>query len=136
MRLALFLLFGVGLAGCTLDAVGINDDARDEVLLSPGTVKQIGDAFHIVFTKVTSDSRCAVDVVCVWQGDATVEIGLWAGLGPTHLFTLSLYGTPRSVSFAGQEVTFLSLSPQPRSDREIDPDSFRARFRIRPLPTP
>jgi hypothetical protein len=77
-----------------------------------------------------------VDAVCVWAGDATVEIGLWVGMGPTHPFTLSLNGTPRSVTFAGYEVTFLALNPEPRSTVVIKPEDYRARFRVRPQPAP
>jgi len=57
------------------------------------------------------------------------------GTGPTHPFTLSLNGTPKSVTFAGYEVTFLALAPEPRSTKEIEPEDYRARFRVRALPT-
>ena len=139
MRLALVFMAVAAAAGCTLDSPGIsdNDEQRDEVVLGSGTAKQIDAALSIVFAEVKNDSRCAVDVVCVWQGDATIEIGLWVGMGPTHPFTLSLNGTtPGSVTFAGYEVTFLALSPEPRSDRIIRPEEYRARFRVRPRPAP
>lgn len=96
-------------------------------------MKEIG-VYRIFLSEVKDDSRCAVDVVCVWQGDATAEIGLWVGTGPTHPFTLSLNGTPKSVTFAGWEVTFLALAPEPRSTEEIEPGDYRARFRVRALP--
>ena len=134
MKLAVVLTAVAALAGCTLETLGVNDrDGDDEVVLAPGETKAM-DVLSIAFVAVKSDSRCPVDVVCVWQGDATAEIGLWVGMGPTHPFTLSLNGTPKSVTFAGREVTFVALSPEPRSSRVIKPEDYRARFRIRALP--
>lgn len=134
MKLALVLAAAVACAGCTLDTLGINDgDEGDEVVLAPGETKEIG-VYRVALVEVKNDSRCAVDVVCVWQGDATAEIGLWVGTGPTHPFTLSLNGTPKSVTFAGYEVTFVALAPEPRSTRVIKPEEYRARFRVRRLP--
>lgn len=123
-------------AGCTLRSpVGISDDdASHDLVLAPGAVVEVDAAYRMSFGEVKGDSRCPVDVVCAWQGDATVEIALWIGSGPSYPFTLNLNSSPQSVTWGGYEVTFIALSPEPHSGTVIKPEDYRARFRIRPQP--
>ena len=57
--------------GPTVPSVALNE----EFALTPGDTVQIADtADRLHFVRVTSDSRCPIDVVCVQAGDATVHI--------------------------------------------------------------
>jgi hypothetical protein len=88
-RVALFIGFAAsgGLVACQSTA-GPPDSLSEELVqaelaqmftLAPGQVARIGrDGPYLGFRRVTGDSRCPMDVVCVWAGDAVVavEVGL------------------------------------------------------------
>ncbi|MFH1764671.1 MAG: hypothetical protein ABIF09_10810 [Gemmatimonadota bacterium] len=44
-----------------------------------------GSVLRFSFGEVLEDSRCPVDVTCVWAGNAKVVIGIAAGMGPSFL---------------------------------------------------
>jgi hypothetical protein len=103
--------------------VEIEVDVGEEVTI-PGTVLSVG------FEGVTEDSRCPVDVVCVWEGNAAVEIGLTAGSGPTHIRVLNTVLEPRSTDFGSLRVTLVSVAPEPHEGVPIPPESYVARLRL------
>ena len=52
-----------------------NVSLDEEFVLAPSQVAVVGDTgLTLSFERVDSDSRCAVDVVCVWEGDAAVAL--------------------------------------------------------------
>ncbi len=135
MRLAVVGLSLIALAACraAVDPTGGPDASQivgDTLVLAPGQEVRVG-ILGVAFLEVSSDSRCPTDVVCVWAGDAAVEIGLSAGEGPTHPFTLHTLSYPASsVEFGGYRVTLLELAPQPISTRPIPPDGYRAHLQV------
>jgi hypothetical protein len=86
--------------------------------------------FGILFEDVTEDSRCPVDVVCVWQGNAAVVLGLTMGSGPTVPFTVNTGVDPQSVVHGGYRVTLVGLLPAPVSTSPIDRDDYDAILRV------
>jgi hypothetical protein len=121
-----FLLVSCGLSTGLPDPPGPDElDVRvgDEASI-PGTVVRLG------FERVSGDSRCPIGAVCVWEGDAAVEIGLTAGTGPTQAFELHTTLDPRFTDFAGVRVTLVGLAPGPREGQAIDPNDYVARFRV------
>ena len=97
---------------------------------------QIGDEilvdglFGVGFEDVTEDSRCPVDVVCVWQGNAAVVLGLTVGSGPTVPFTVNTGVEPHSAVHGSYRVTLVGLTPAPISTSPIDRDAYEATLRI------
>jgi hypothetical protein len=97
---------------------------------------QIGDEivvdglFGVGFEDVTEDSRCPVDVVCVWQGNAAVVLGLTLGSGPTVPFTVNTGVAPQSAVHGSYRVTLVGLVPAPVSTSPIDRDDYEATLRI------
>lgn len=76
-------------------------------------------AVVITFTAVTHDSRCPVDVVCVWSGDGVVRLTLHAGPpggeGPDVLADLHTDLQPRSTPWGPYyELRLTALQPAPR----------------------
>lgn len=94
-------------------------------LVVPGTVFEVG------FQALLGDSRCPKDVVCVWEGEGRVELGLTMGDGPTMPFELNTRG-PLSVTHAGYVVTLLALDPYPVSTEHHPPADYVVRVRIVP----
>ena len=76
-------------------------------------------AVTVTFTAVTGDSRCAIDVICVWAGDAVVQLRLHVGPpdgdGPDVVADLHTTLEPRSTPWGPSHVLrLLALSPEPR----------------------
>lgn len=84
----------------------------------------------VSFLGVRSDSRCPTDVVCVWQGDAEVEIGVRFGMGPTVPYVLHTGVAPRSVDVGTYRITLVDLRPAPVSTTTIPPESYVAELKV------
>ncbi|MDH4350586.1 MAG: hypothetical protein OEW56_05520 [Gemmatimonadota bacterium] len=129
------LLFLVGI-GCGTDPAAPAPSTQailaDSVLMAPGAEVAVG-ILRLSFLEVSSDSRCPVDVVCIWQGNAAVEIAVGLGEGPSHPKTLNTSEGMPAVDFNGFRVTLLDLQPAPRAGVAIPPEDYRARFRVEAL---
>ncbi|MDH3207356.1 MAG: hypothetical protein OEO79_12215 [Gemmatimonadota bacterium] len=109
---------------------GYSSEQRREIVLAPGDEILVDGIFGVLFSEVTEDSRCPTDVVCVWQGNAAVVIGLTMGEGPTFPFTLNTGSGPNAATHAGHRVQLLDLTPYPRSDSAIAQRDYRAKLLI------
>ncbi|GAB2832619.1 hypothetical protein GCM10022221_34200 [Actinocorallia aurea] len=98
--------------------------------LAPGaTAALAGSSAKVSFTGVSADSRCPVDVECVWAGDATVELA--TPDGPLTLHTLPPATTP-PVRLGPYRLTLVTLLPERRSDASPAPGSYRLSLRLDP----
>jgi hypothetical protein len=93
-----------------------------------------GSVIRVAFGEVLSDSRCAVDVTCVWAGNAEVQLGIRAGMGPTYALLVNTTLEPRFADWQGIRVTLLELKPAPRSDRPIRPEDYSVRLKLESRP--
>ena len=135
---------------CTLLAVGAlgcgNPTAPDqspdlalisasrEIVLEYGEdIRLEGSVLRLSFGDVLDDSRCPVDVTCVWEGNGRVVIGIAAGMGPTHPLVLNTSLEPRSVVWSEVRVTLLDLNPTPHAGSGIPLEAYTVRLRLEPL---
>jgi len=121
---------------CSAAATGpsavVQEVLADSVQLAPGQETTVG-LLRLAFVGVSGDSRCPTDVVCIWQGNAAVEITLGLGEGPSHPYTLNTGIEPHAVDFNGFRVTLVNVRPAPRTDKPIAPADYRAQFRVEAL---
>ena len=137
--LVLAVLAGVSL-GCG-DPADPAGDVNSSVLEGPielvipygHEVAVNGSVVRLAFGQVLSDSRCPVDVNCVWAGNAEVELGIRAGMGPTIPLRLNTTLDPRSAEQLGLRVTLLELKPAPRAGKTIKPEDYSVRVRVEAL---
>lgn len=117
----------VGAGSCDSDSPTAPDPAASVVL--PATVTlAVGETVlvdsvdvEVTFSAVTEDSRCPVDVTCVWAGRAVVALAIGAGSGAS---TIELeVGQWREAE--GLRLTATALDPQPREGEEIPPEDYR-----------
>jgi len=97
---------------------------------------QIGDEFtaednSLKFTvSAIQESRCASDVVCVWEGEAVVEVNVEAPF--TGILELSTYDnqidTLNNYSFE-----LIDVSPYPISTQVIELDDYEITLRVKEL---
>jgi hypothetical protein len=92
-----------------------------------GGVAALRDAdLLIAFRVVAGDSRCPVDVTCVWAGDAEVRIGTARDGGPWSWHSLHTGIEPRSVTVGDVTVTLTGLDPDTRAEVAIEPGDYVA----------
>ena len=76
---------------------------------------------------VGADSRCPVNVTCVWEGDAQVTIGLSRQAqapGQLQLHTSQRFATEGT--YLNYRVRLAALMPAPRDGNPIDAGSYAA----------
>jgi hypothetical protein len=98
------------------------------VELAPGQSTQFGP-LRITFTGVTGDSRCPVDVTCVWEGDAVAKIELSQPTSEAETRELHT-ASPRSATYGSYQVELVRLDPAPRSTQTIPSASYRLVVRV------
>lgn len=87
---------------------------------------------ELTLVSVSDDSRCPVDVTCVWEGDAIATVEARAA-DSEETFQLHLNVEPRSTVVEGRKVTFRSLQPPAVSGQAIASDDYRATFLVEPV---
>lgn len=81
------------------------------------------------FAQVVSDSRCPVDVQCVWAGDAVVAL---RASDVNDSASLRLHtGGPQSAVFGTWEVELVELRPLPREGMALTQADYEAVLRLR-----
>ena len=102
-----------------------------ELTLRHGEYQRVaGEQLGVEFVRVASDSRCPIDAVCVWMGDAVAEIELSAAGGRTGRVQLHTSQEPRSATWNGVRITLLELAPAPRASQPTPPERYSVRLRV------
>ena len=110
----------------TAPSVSLNHDFT----LAPGEAATIEDSrVRVQFVRVSGDSRCPADAVCIQGGDALVHIR--AGEGNMVEYELHTGDESRAaITHAGFRIALINLQPYPFSSRTIQPDEYRAMLRV------
>ena len=92
-------------------------------------VENNGGPLSIQFNNVVSDSRCPTSVICVWEGEVSVEMKYFAN-NAVQTDTLSLGGlnadpTMDSSLFQGYTIKLTKVDPYPETTVEIPLDSYK-----------
>lgn len=86
-------------------------------------------AIRLTPVSLLEDSRCPVDVVCIWAGQVRVSVRLDAEGEQKTLEITS--GKP--VVFAGRTVTLVATSPMPHSKSSIETAAYSFVFSVKAL---
>ncbi len=103
---------------------------RDFELKSGQTARVDGTAITVSFVGVPEDSRCPVDVQCVWAGNGAVSLVLTDDTGARNNAVLHTTLSPRSVRVARYEVSLTGLKPDPRQGSPIPLANYVATLRV------
>jgi hypothetical protein len=107
--------------------------ARDpETLVLRQGQKKTSRASHVTlsFVSVTDDSRCPVDVDCIWAGNAKVHVKVTDPSGFSQMMVMNTTAGPKGDQLNGWAVYLTSLTPAPKSNRKITQRSYTATFTI------
>jgi hypothetical protein len=110
-----------------------NPTGPDAVLGKPfelktGDVSALPDGSRLRFERLVSDSRCPMDAVCVWAGDATIAVTLTSSKGSAESRELHTQPTGSQISYASYTIALTQLAPYPRSSQKTEPDDYIATF--------
>jgi hypothetical protein len=128
MRAAAFLICLLCVTACDEKSpVGPTVPLNERFTLSPGQVVVVENAdLSVQFVRVTGDSRCPADAVCIQGGDAVVEVRASDGDDSTLLGLHTGDSSQASATYRGVRVTLVELQPYPFSSRTIAPEEYRA----------
>jgi hypothetical protein len=121
-----FALLAAGFARCAGSPTEIRLDQEFE--LAPGTTAQIaGSDQFITFERVSQDSRCPTEVVCVWAGNAEIRLKVHAA-DRDSLLGLNTTVEPHAASVGALRIELRALSPEPHAGSPIQSGTYRARL--------
>jgi hypothetical protein len=104
---------------------------NERFALAPGEVARInGVDLRFEFIRVTGDSRCPADAVCIQGGDALVQIRATGGSSPALLGLHTGDSSQASAAYESACITLVELQPYPFSSRTIAPDEYRATLTV------
>ena len=126
------ILFVISVVGCkdNADSTSPNTPAivinkiidSVSVQINYGQEASIENNITIKFDGV-SDSRCPMDVICVWAGDGGVGLKLSDGREQLHPF-LHTALFPREINYGGYRIILKSLNPYPVSTQQIKKEDY------------
>ena len=127
-----WLCTSLALAACARSAPPTTIIPLDQdVVLAPATPVAVPSSnLRLSFERVSADSRCPADAVCVWAGNATVQVRVTDNGQLPREFSLNSTTAPTSVSFDGYVLRFVALNPPPVSTTPIDPKNYRLTIRL------
>ena len=67
----------------------------------------------IKFISVVEDSRCPMNVACIWAGNVKIKIAVSKGRKAAKTYEINSGLDPRVLTVNGYEITFVDLSPRP-----------------------
>lgn len=107
--------FGLFLPACTPVETAVLTEPGQTFALPLGKTAAVkGTDIRLTFKDVRTDSRCPVDVQCVWAGEAKIGVVVARNGAPDETKILSLM-PPASEAFAGGlRIRFVGLAPAPR----------------------
>ena len=111
---------------CNGNPVGPTVPMGSQFTLAPGQSALVqGTALRVEFLRVSGDSRCPADAVCIQGGDAIVHVR--ASAATFADYELHTGNSARAVvTHAGFRIELSQLQPYPFSSRPIDPGEYRA----------
>lgn len=97
-----------------------------DIVLGVGQKGKVGD-LNITVNSFVSDSRCPIDVQCIWAGEFKVNATL---LGATKIENRVMSSIDAPYSFDGNTVSISSVTPAPKSTIKIGANEYRITFHV------
>jgi hypothetical protein len=131
MKKASSLLLAAMVAACAATTEpGSASLDRDFLVREGQQVLVDGERLTIRFQDVTEDSRCAVDVQCVWAGEGVVVLRLSEPGREAAEVTLRTTEGKNAGTYGDYRVSLKNLDPKPRSGGS-PPETYIATLEVR-----
>ncbi len=113
------------------EQAAVTTDVGRTFELRPGQTARVGNSGLLVgFRGVGQDSRCPVNVNCVWSGDAALLVPVTIGRMAWTSLDLHTHVDPRSARFRDYTITVVGLQPDPRAGESIPGDRYVVTLRV------
>jgi hypothetical protein len=89
-------------------------------------VEVTGANLKITLTSVDEDSRCPVDVECVWAGNAKMNLEVKRSKKKFLSASLNTTLSPREIDYKGYRIRLIRVSPERRVGVPLDPADYAA----------
>ena len=93
-----------------------------------GETFAVGD-LRLTFQRVENESRCPIDAICVWAGDAEIALRIEQG-SQAAVAALHTHLEPKQTIWNGYTIQFVSLAPSPSAASPTDPAQYRAQLLV------
>jgi hypothetical protein len=127
------LVMVLALAGCAgRTPVGpqVSASLDDSFVLHVGEQVTFGsEPLRLFFDEVVEDSRCPLQVTCVWEGNARLALRAQKG-DSSALLDLNTRLEPRAATVLGYEVALERLEPQKIGENRIPQERYSAYLRV------
>ncbi|HEX6133420.1 MAG TPA: hypothetical protein VFZ24_05640 [Longimicrobiales bacterium] len=128
-------LLGAAACGRATEPVEITDAPRhvaagDTVVLRVGESAVVDNVVRLLFRSVESDSRCPINVQCVWAGDAQIRLDAAAAESAWQPLELHTNLEPRAATFDGYRIDLVDVAPQRSEPDTIQPRHYSVRLAI------
>lgn len=121
--------------GSFIEGNKLNVDRLEELKESDPVVGNVSvgktiyiNGVKITLNKIIQDSRCPIDVVCVWAGNVTANVTLQSN---TDKETIDIYSDKGAVAFDSYQISLEKISPSSKADTEIKPENYILTFKVR-----
>jgi hypothetical protein len=131
------LLFGCGATAARTDPNHSADeglakpDAEGRFTLSVGGAAEVEPGLVLTLERVVSDSRCPVDVNCVWAGEIRLAFLLESPRTESPTLSFELATSAPAATARGLQFELLGAEPPPRSTAKIATADYRIALRVR-----
>lgn len=135
--MTLSLARAILLAGCGLVAVQSCASVDTLVVAQPGVAFSLpvgktaalrGSATRLTFNQVREDSRCPANAVCVWEGDAKIEVIITRNGAAAESRVMSITPPNNELRTGNLHIRFVGLAPYPGTTPENVPRAYVAEF--------
>jgi hypothetical protein len=141
MRSLLLAAIALSVAACRVTPTPPGGDASNSQIparvvlgqpfdLAVGASAQIPGGPKVTFVRVSEDSRCPSAAVCVWAGDAAVELRFESAQGGSGT-TLHTGIEPKSIAYDAQTtIALVGVQPYPVQGGDIPADEYVATLEV------
>ena len=98
--------------------------------LRAGESAVVPGGLRVTFLRVVSDSRCPIDAICVWAGEAVLALKLSRGTDAPVEREVRADSSSPEISHLDYTIRAVAIAPYPRSDRKIPLEDFVATFTV------
>ena len=107
------------------------DFLKEEVTLSLNQCEAISGQYKLCLDSI-SDSRCPLNVECVWAGEVVVDLWLRSGdlIFPFRLCLGDSDECKHSDNIEGLAFRLLTVDPFPNADKPTDPGEYEVKIQI------
>lgn len=133
------LLFGCGASAAPADPATpaseklVKPDAEGRFTLAVAGQAEVIPGIVVTLERVVADSRCPVDVTCVWAGEVRVALSLESPQTEAPRLEFELATTAPKAAARGLEFELLGALPVPRSTAKIAAADYRIELRVTPV---